>query len=127
MKIKKGKFVEGSIEEINKLFAGGKLTMTPKKVDNRYDKIKVDCGCEKNVFACHKHAHMPSDTVMENIAILDWLKRDGWSETLIDRVEKSLSSHKELVEGLKGCADIMDNCEGAPQWLTELINKAEGK
>ena len=45
--------------------------------------------------------HTPTDTAMENIAVLDCLTREGFGENTIDRVERAVNAYEPMLEALK--------------------------
>lgn len=83
--------------------------------------------------------HTPLDTVMENVAILDLLTREGWSESVIDRVARALNAYPEMLTALirvDNHASGEGECEHAsPDDCNEVIKsiakqaiaRAEGK
>lgn len=67
---------------------------------------------------------------MENLAVLDQLHRDGFSEGLIDRIERTLNAHQGLVDCLKDlahyCHDQIDET-GLQERVRLILTKAEVK
>lgn len=72
--------------------------------------------------------HTPTDTAMENLAILDGMKRDGWSESVIDRVERAVNSQEELVRTGKKVIEEIRKCNSlipAVDAFYDAVAKAE--
>lgn len=113
-------------------------------------KMKVDCGCEKDVFACREHAH-PAHTPTPwkvdgfgitskvfNIATLDTTAKDmddnqiGIGELSANAafIVKACNVHEELIETLKNLVAYSVDCHvgGAPvvAEAREVLAKAEG-
>lgn len=73
------------------------------------------------------HTHV--DTAMENLAILDGMKRDGWSESVIDRVDRAVNCHEELKGLLIHFKEYLEGFAEKPdiKLIEEAIAKAEEK
>lgn len=69
---------------------------------------------------------MITDTIMENIAILDAMKRDGWSDTVIDRVERSLRLIS-IIESLQFADKVISKEENCAHCIDKQKKSAGDK
>lgn len=113
-------------------------------------KNKIDCGCEKDVFACRTHAHTPTPwkaaiapnvdkdrtyIMTESRKRIALMIRNGTQQEPIPHSEadanaafivRAVNCHEELLELAKWVADSL-RPEERPANVNRLIAKAEGK
>lgn len=120
---------------------------------NRYAHIKVECGCEKDVFACREHAHpkpqhTPGLTIeFKNtpITLNEYYEINRGLETLciVEKVDETESSDcfmgsdianarliacaPELLLAVEGYALYLKTDGRESTELAELINRAKGR
>ena len=80
-----------------------------------------------------KESTIKVDRAMELLAALDTLEAERYSEQLIDRIDRAVNSHEEIVELLKISLDAFNGelNKGGIETLKDRINiaikQAEGK
>lgn len=56
-----------------------------------------------------KRVTTPSDITMENLAVLDLLEREGYSESIVDRIERAVNAHEEMLRSLKDAVTDLES------------------
>lgn len=75
-----------------------------------------------------QHTPTPSDIAMENLAVLDELTRQGYSESVVDRIENTLNSHEELITALECMVNGYEPYSGCNiERAKQVLKKAKGK
>lgn len=114
---------------------------------------KIDCGCEKDVFACREHAHPHTPTPWKLSMMENWnlhgpfVNKESpclgeiYSKSDADYIVRAVNAHEELLETVKGVKNWLRSKQileikkgdawcGFEHWsdvLEQAIAKTEGK